>query len=197
MDDSDLDIDQQVADAQLVRRTLDGDDRAFEALVRRYKSLMILVAYRRSGSESESEDIAQEALYRAYCKLQTLDDPARFKSWSMRITTNVARDWLRRKKKTISLEDERFSEDMVAPAAARGGGDPVSNSEARRLISQAIEELPEPYQLPAVLRYMENLAYREIAQRMGLREDTLRKRIHRANQILRKKLRPLLDEDDG
>ena len=44
---------------------------------------------------------------------------------------------------------------------------------------------------------MENLPYRQIAERMGLREDTLRKRIHRANQILRKKLKSLLDEDDA
>ena len=51
------------------------------------------------------------------------------------------------------------------------------------------EEL-EGKELPAVLRYMEDLPYRDIAQRMGLREDTLRKRIHRANQILRKKLKP-------
>lgn len=194
---SESDLAQEISDGHLVRRTLDGDDGAFEILARRYKSLMILVGYRRSGSQADSEDIAQEALHRAYQKLDSLDDPTRFKAWAMRITANIARDWLRRRKKTISIEDERFEEDKVLPGAARpAGGDPVAGNEARQLITQAIEELPEPYQLPAVLRYIEDLSYREIAQRMGLREDTLRKRIHRANQVLRKKLKPLLDEGE-
>lgn len=198
MSESHIDIEQQQADAQLVRHSLSGDERAFEILARRYKSLMTLVAYRRSGSESDSEDIAQESLYRAYTKLHTLDDPARFKSWALRITTNVARDWLRRRKKAISIEDERFEEGMIAPGARRpADGNPVFANETRGIIAQAIDELPEAYQLPAVLRYMEDLSYREIAQRMGLREDTLRKRIHRANQILRKKLKPLMDGDNA
>ena len=91
------DIEQEIADGHLVRRTLSGDDGAFERLASRYKSLMMLVAYRRSGSVDDIDDVVQEALYRAYRKLDTLDDPTRFKSWTMRITANVARDWLRRK----------------------------------------------------------------------------------------------------
>lgn len=186
------DNEQGLADAQLVRRTLNGDDEGFETLVRRYKSLMILVAYRHCGNASDSEDIAQEALLHAYRRLASLDDATRFKGWVLRITSNVAVDLLRRRKGTVSLDDERLSPDMISgPAAKPEQSRRAESNELRRRIVEAIDELPETYQLPAVLRYLEDLTYREIAARTGLRENTLRKRIHRANQLLRRKLKSL------
>jgi RNA polymerase sigma-70 factor (ECF subfamily) len=192
--ENEQDIEQGLADAQLVRQARKGDEGAFEALVRRYKSLMIVVAYRQCSNEIDAEDVAQEALYRAFRELHRLDNPARFKSWAMRITANAAIDMLRRRRPTVSLEDGRLD-----PRNIESGGAPVhqpaEQDELRRRIVEAIEALPEPYQLPAVLRYLENLPYRDIAGRMGLREDTLRKRIHRANQMLRQKLQPLMEEE--
>jgi RNA polymerase sigma-70 factor (ECF subfamily) len=195
--DDNSDIEQGIADAKLVRQTLAGDDSAFEVLVRRYKSLMVLVAYRQCGNESDSEDAAQEALYRAYRQLAKLDDPARFRSWAMRITSNAALDLMRRRKKTVSIDDERLPPDMVtSEAAGDDAGEAAEQEETRRLIVEAIESLPEPYHLCAVLRYIEELPYRDMAERLGLREDALRKRIHRANQMLRKKLKPLMGDSD-
>jgi RNA polymerase sigma-70 factor (ECF subfamily) len=195
---SEPDPEQGQADAQLVRATLDGEEGAFETLVARYKSLMILVAYRNCGSESDSEDVAQEALLRIYNKLSTLADPSKFKSWAMRIAANVALDLARRRKKTVSIDDDKLAPDLLERGSGKTHGDGVREfeiAEMRERIAAAIDDLPDAYHLPAVLRYVEDLSYKEIAVRMGLREDALRKRIHRANQILRQVLEPLMREE--
>ena len=108
------DIEQEAADAQLVKRALQGDDAAFEALVLRYKALMLLVAYRQCRNEVDAEDVAQEALYRAYRQLGHLDNPARFKSWAMRITANAAVDLLRRRRPSVSLDQQEVSSAELA-----------------------------------------------------------------------------------
>ena len=193
--DDNTDLEQGMADAKLVRQTLAGDDTAFEVLVRRYKSLMVMVAYRQCGSESDSEDAAQDAMYRAYRQLGTLEDPTRFRPWAMRIAANAALDVARRRKKTVSIDDEQVPKDLVASdGAGDNAREAVEQDETRRMITEAIASLPEPYHLCAVLRYIEELPYREMAERLGLREDALRKRIHRANQMLRKKLKPLMGD---
>jgi RNA polymerase sigma-70 factor (ECF subfamily) len=79
----------------------------------------------------------------------------------------------------------------------RDVGEVAERQEIRALIAEAIYSLPETYQLPAAMRYLEEIPYREIAERMGLREEALRKRIHRANQMLRRKLRKLWPEGEG
>jgi RNA polymerase sigma-70 factor (ECF subfamily) len=176
------------SDSELVRKTLAGEGRAFARLVERYKGLLMLVAFRRTGRPSECEDIVQEAFVRAYRALPTLADPGRFKSWIAQIATNAALDRVRRRSPVVSFDQESGLIEALPPG--RGAPPPAraeKEDERTRLI-RAIEGLPEIYQAPVCLRYLEGLPYREIARRLGLREDALRKRIHRATEELRRVL---------
>lgn len=185
-------------DAELVVASVRRTAGAFESLVERYQGLVKLVAYRHSGSEADAEDAAQEAFVRAYFSLPTLNEPASFKSWLLRIASNVARDIARRRgrRPAVSLEEEAASAESVDRAASSSTApEELAQRELRMRIVDAIESLPEDYREVAVLRYLEDLPYSEMANRLGLREDALRKRIHRANGMLREKLRRYMREE--
>ncbi len=188
-------------DGLLVKAALAGDEAAFEQLILRYQSLVHLVAYRQCGSEGETDDIAQETFVRAFQHLGDLDDPDRFKSWLLRIAANIALDHVRRRKPpAVSLEEKLAGPDALGEEAhARDptGEETLDRRELRRRIVEAIYSLPHDYQVPVAMRYLEEIPYREIGSRLGLREDTLRKRIHRANLMLRRKLKNLWPEDDA
>ena len=184
-------------DAEVVLASIRRTRGAFEALVERYQGLVKLVAFRHSGSEADSEDAAQEAFVRAYFSLPSLRDPSSFKSWLLRIASNVARDIARRRgrRPAVSLEEEAAGEGMERSGATATAPEELTQRELRMRIVSAIESLPEEYRQVAVLRYLEDLSYKEMAGRLGLREDTLRKRIHRANGMLREKLRRYMREE--
>jgi RNA polymerase sigma-70 factor (ECF subfamily) len=190
----------ETPDSVLVESARTGDDAAFEQLILRYQSLVHLVAYRQCGAESETDDVAQEAFVRAYQHLKELDSPDRFKSWLLRIAANIALDHVRRRKnQTVSLEEKLAGPGVLAdnaPAHSPTAEQNLKQRELRKQIVDAIYSLPHEYQVPAAMRYLEEVPYREISQRLGLREDTLRKRIHRANQMLRRKLNALWPEED-
>jgi len=175
-------------DAALVRKALAGDERAFGRLVERYQSLLMLVAYRRSWHGADCEDVVQESFVRAFRALATLDRPERFRSWLCRICSNVALDRVRRRSPVASFDQDSGLFRALPPGeGARPSARAEVEEERDRLIA-AIERLPETYQVPVVLRHVEGLSYRDIAKRLGLREDALRKRIHRASAMLREDL---------
>ncbi len=187
-------------DSELVQKVRNGEGAAFEILLERYQALVHLVAYRQLGREDQVEDVAQEAFQKAFFKLNSLDDPARFKAWLVRITANLALDHLRQRKNAgVSLDDtgafnaaeSAASSNAPARSDLQAAGDQALNNELRTQIVEAIYSLPEDYQIPAAMRYLEEVPYREISKRMGLREEALRKRIHRANLMLRRKLKSL------
>ncbi|MCZ7643834.1 MAG: sigma-70 family RNA polymerase sigma factor [Planctomycetota bacterium] len=191
------------SDAELVQRARTQDAGAFEALVERFQALVSLVAYRQLGRRDHVEDVAQEAFVKAFLHLSELDDPARFKPWLLRITANIALDHLRRRKhEGVSLDDTgaftaaetAASQNPKGREELKEAGEQAQTGELRDRIVEAIYSLPEEYQAPAAMRYLEEIPYKEISRRMGLREETLRKRIHRANQMLRRKLKNLWPE---
>lgn len=192
------------SDLILVGRARAGETAAFEALIMRYKALVSLVAYRQLGVEDQVDDVAQEAFVKAFLHIGELDDPSRFKAWLLRITANVSLDHLRKRKHDgVSLDQSgAYAAAESAAAKAQGkselqeAGGRAIDGELRVQIVEAIYSLPEEYQVPAAMRYLDEIPYREISKRLGLREETLRKRIHRANQMLRRKLRKLWPEGE-
>ncbi len=189
-------------DEILVKKTLAGDERAFGRLVERYQGLLMLIAFRRSWRGADCEDVVQEAFVRAFRALATLERPERFKSWLCRICSNVALDRVRRRSPVASFDQDSGLMRALPPGeGARPSARAEVDEERDRLIA-AIERLPETYQVPVVLRHVEGLSYRDIAKRLGIREDALRKRIHRANEMLRNELSPRAgavrtDQKDG
>jgi RNA polymerase sigma-70 factor (ECF subfamily) len=184
-------------DAELVRRTISGDRESFETLIRRYMGAIYALALREAPRQSDAEDIAQEAFVKAYNRLSELDDPAAFRGWVRRIAVNLARDAGRRKSRRMELSDHAAGPDSANIDVA--SDDPSISQklrlqEAREQVIEAIAGLPDDYSQVAAMRYIEGLNYEEMTARLGLRPEALRKRLHRANLMLRKALRHAFPE---
>jgi RNA polymerase sigma-70 factor (ECF subfamily) len=199
------DLEAEAADADLVARALKREDGAFELLIQKYQALVHLVAYRQAGRHEWVDDIAQEAFVKALLNLKTLKEPNHFKAWLMRITANLARDYLRKQRlEKVSLDDtgalavaeQQAARNPMKKSELKDTSRRVMDHELRGRIVEAIYALPAGYQEAAAMRYLEELPYQEMARRMGIREEALRKRVHRANQMLRGKLKELWPEDD-
>jgi RNA polymerase sigma-70 factor (ECF subfamily) len=173
-------------DAELVRRVLNGDSFAFGMLIDRYQGLLTLIAYRRTGRPAECEDLVQEAFVRAFKALPTLEKPERFKSWIAQIVSNAALDRVRRRSPVVSFDQESGMIEALPPREGTRPSGRIMMDEQRQRLIAAIESLHETYQIPIVLRYLEGMSHADIAQKLGLREEAVRKRICRANEMLHK-----------
>ena len=187
------DAPEEPTDRDLVNASAAGDARAFGQLVLRYQSYIKMVVWRKTGNSETAEDVAQEAFVRAWRKLGHLDDPARFRQWMAKIASNMATDYLR-SKRPDPLPIKETAMDAPDSNQSQVGQDIESNELMGRIVA-AIDELPDEYRLTATLRYVEDLDYKAIAARLGVKDETIRKRLQRANAKLRDKLLPLLKKD--
>ncbi len=168
----------QTPDAQDVRRVLAGDPRAFEDLVRRWQTPVVTLAFRFCRDRHQAEDLAQTAFVTIYRKLAQWDGRGAFRSWLFAVATNVIRSELRRPRPAwVPLTDE--------PAAAHDARPEADDDErVRRLVGA----LPEPYRDTLVLFYFHGRDVRETAAQRGLRRGTVKARLHRGRELLRRAL---------
>jgi len=178
-----------IDDAELVRRTMDGDTEAYGQLVDRYQSAVYATAYQYVGRHGAVEDIAQEAFLAGYKSLPRLKDPTRFGPWIKEIACRTAANWLRRHGKRIENETPLPERRQVHIEDAREGPAQVfERAERIERVQRAIDSLPEQYRLPVVLRYLQDLNYGEIAQFTGMTRDEVRGILYRAGRQLREVL---------
>ena len=173
-------------DAKLVQCCLDGDTEAFGWLVDAYQGPVYATAYYYVGRHGAAEDVAQEAFLQAYRSLRRLRNPERFGPWLREITCRTAANWLRKhaarlqhetplpQKRTVYIEDARH-----------GPGARLERLEQYDRIRQAIDRLPERYRPVVVLRYLQELSYREIGDFTGDSVDEVRAILQRAGRMLR------------
>lgn len=177
-------------DSDLARRLAQDLDGAFELLVRGHVDRCHTIALRMLGDPREAEEVAQDALVRAYRALQRYE-PDRIRAlqlrgWLATIVANLSRNRLRRRR-----VDARPLEPLVAAGrepAAGAATDPHAVA-ARRgeqdRLAQAVLALPERYRLPVVLRHVDELSYAELVEVLGRPEGTIKAQVHRGLAMLR------------
>lgn len=171
-----------IADADLVRRSTDGDRDAFEALVARYwKRLYVLAAHSRLNGMAP-EDVVQETFVRAWRGLGSLRDPGRVGSWLYTTAIRVCQEGGSAKQRHEDAPD-RMPARTPDPAAA-----PVA-AETRGRVREAVASLDEHYRVVVALRYFDGMKCDEIAKHLGEPVGTVWTRLHRANSLLREKLK--------
>lgn len=169
----------------LVERAQDGDDGAFETLVRRHQDAVYRIALRVLRDPGDARDAAQDALVTAWRKLPELTDPQSFAAWLHRIVGRRALNVLRARKPEAPVEDdERFAAPGPGPVGEAIAGD------LRQALSRALSGLPPPQRICWVLREMEGLGYEEIAEIVDTTPTAVRGRIHRARTHLVEALEP-------
>ena len=178
------------SDERLLSRFLDGEEEAFEVLVVRYEAPLRKLAYGLVRDWGLAEDIAQDAFIRAYRKATTYRGGASVKAWLYRIAINRAYDELRRlhRKKEVPLEQAGLF--GSAGLAERDQTSAEAMAEAKEL-ARALAELRPDYRTPLVLREIEGMTYREIAEFLDWPLGTVQIRIHRGRLELRSRLTAL------
>ena len=167
----------------LVEACLSGDPAAFGALVDSYEGKLYNVALQITRSRDDAMDVTQTAFVKAFEKLHTFDPSRRFFSWIYRIAINEALNQTRRRSPTTSIELE----------ALLGPDDPEQASSDREisgLLHQAVGELSPDHRTVVVLKHLQGLSYREIAEILGISENRVKSRLFSARQ----KLRALLEK---
>ncbi len=184
------------SDEQLLSQFLTGDERAFEALVGRYEGPLRKVAYGLVRDWALAEDVAQDAFLRAYRKASTFRGGSSVKAWLYRIAINRAHDELRRirRKGEISLESAGIADigGLELDASRTTSAEAlVAARELERHVAMALSEMREEYRTALILREMEGMTYREIAELLGWPLGTVQIRVHRGRLELRSRLREL------
>ena len=173
-------------DRQLVARAQGGDPEAFSQLVERHQTMVYRLALGKTGSPQDAEEVTQTAFLKAWQGLRTFQGKAAFSTWLYRLTANAAVDLLRRRREpALSLDDPDLP---PIPDLAPSPEELSMAAERRRLLWQAIDQLPESHRLPLVLRELEGLSYREIARALDLEEGTVKSRLARGRLMLRQQL---------
>jgi len=166
-----------------VERVLAGDIDAFEFIVRRWHRPLINLAYRFCRDTGRAEEMAQEALLRAYRALNQWRKDAAFSTWLFALSTNVYRSELARlPAKAISIEEAGELEDM------RAADGPLEAEDRDRAVRKLVLTLPTKYRDVVVLFYFHEMDISAAAKSLHLPEGTVKARLSRARELLRSKL---------
>ena len=187
-------------EAGLVRRALDGDLEAFNGLVDRHQRAVYNLCLRMLGSPAAAEDAAQEAFLSAFRAIRTFRG-AVFRPWMMRIAANACTDELRRRQRRPAMSLNAPAPGSEEPPEV-ADTTPGPEAEALRgeqgaLIESALLRLPNDQRLAVILCDMQGYAYEEIAVVMRCSVGTVKSRISRGREKLRRELQPLLREQSG
>jgi RNA polymerase sigma-70 factor (ECF subfamily) len=179
-------------DLQLVEQCMAGNEAAWEELVRVYTRRVYSVCYRFTGTNSEAQDLTQEVFLRVFRTLKTFRaGEGSFAVWLNRLTRNLLIDHYRRTRQdrsTDSLEDQLPSIEQSTTLTSRTDG-LLAGREASELLQAALQKLSPELREAVILRDIEELEYREIAQVLSVPEGTVKSRLNRGRAELARILR--------
>lgn len=175
-------------DFSLIKRFIDGDEAVFAELVKRHKEKVRNIVYLTLSSSNSVDDIAQEVFITVYRHLKSFRFESQFTTWIYRITINKCKDHLR--KRNVRRIFLPLSEEEKEPVFDSINED----TDLKEIVRSAIATLPDKLKIPLVLKDLEGFSYQEIADTMECEIGTVKSRIFRARESLKKVLKPMEKE---
>lgn len=169
-------------DAADVRRVLAGDPRAFEPIVRRWQGPLVNLAYRFCRDRQRAEDMAQEAFLKAYRSLGSWRAESSFSTWLFAVALSVCRSEMRK------FAPPRLEGTIEAMRSEPSWEPEPSDTWRDEAVRRAVARLPAHYRDAVVLFYFRDADAAEAARILGVAEGTLKARLHRGRELLRRKL---------
>lgn len=167
-----------IEDNNLVKRCLNGDGDAFEALVEKYYKIIFRLAQKILKNYDDAEEITQSVFVKAYENLNKYNPKYKFFSWLYRITVNETLNYSKKRSYTEEIS-ESITNDEDTP-------DQVYNrKELGEKIQDALMELDMLYRLPVVLKHFLNYSYKELSDLLGIPEKTVKSRLFTGRQLLK------------
>jgi RNA polymerase sigma-70 factor (ECF subfamily) len=180
----------------LIQRCLQGDQHAWDLIVRQYWRKVFNVAYKFVGKHDEAEDLTQDIFLKIFRSLDTFDRRANFQTWLISVSRNLCIDHYRSVRKERETIDRGVDASDLSPATPEPG--PIAALEQRDrvvLLRQAMAALPETLRTAVLLRDIQELSYQEIADKLRLPEGTVKSRINRGRTELARQIRKLRGND--
>jgi RNA polymerase sigma-70 factor (ECF subfamily) len=172
-----------------VERVLAGDTAAFEGIVRRWQGPLVNMAWRYCRDRARAEELAQEAFVRAWRSLPQWRRESAFSTWLFALAANVFRNDLKRfPAVNIPIED------IAEPASPAPQDDALQRKSRHDVLRRAVLSLPLRYREPIVLFYFHEMDVGAASRSMGVPEGTLKARLSRARELLRRRFPRLVDE---
>jgi RNA polymerase sigma-70 factor, ECF subfamily len=183
-------------DQALIQRTLQGDKKAFEELMRKYEKRIFSFVIRMVRNEEVAVDLTQDFFIKVFNVLDKYNFEYKFSTWAYRICYNLVIDHIRRSQALVSsLDDDSVSgKDMVDSenVVSHDGFKDLSRQETREYVWKLVETIAPKYRELILMRYIQELKYEEIAEITSLPVGTIKNRIFKAKEILKQEM-----EKDG
>ena len=170
------------SDRELIERYLTGDTAAFSTLVRRHERRVYNLCYRMLGRDEDARDAAQDAFLTCLRKLSSFRGEAQFTTWMHRVTVNACYDLLRRKRREPLLEPAR-DEDAPEPPGP-SSPDHADSAVTAVDVQRALVRVPQEFRAVLILHDVQDLAYEDIAETLGIPVGTVKSRLHRGRVAL-------------
>lgn len=179
----------------LIEQCLDGDQQAWEAIVRQHWRKVFNVAYKFTGKHDEAEDLTQDIFVKIFKSLHTFDRRANFQTWLISVSRNLCIDHyrsVRKERETISRDVD--SRDLGSATRAEPGPlAGIERDDQRALLRLALNQLAPTLRSAVLLRDIREMSYQEIAVLLALPEGTVKSRINRGRTELARQIRRLQD----
>ena len=187
----------ELTDPHLTALAGGGDQAAYGQLVSRHQTLVVSIAYSICGDFSRSQDIAQEAFVAAWRQLDTLDDPAKFKSWLCGITRNLAHNFVRQRTRRGDQPGAFADAEQQLIANAPSPHEQMVTREEAAIVWRALEQLPDTYREPLILFYRELHSIERVAAALDLSTDMVKQRLSRGRGMLRDQVEGVVERSLG
>jgi RNA polymerase sigma-70 factor (ECF subfamily) len=181
------------SDEELIARFQEGDGNGFEHLVERYKDRLVNFAFRITGDLADAEDVAQETFIRLFRNKDAYRPVAKFSTWIYTIASNLAKTRIRQRRRHDFFSLQRSGpgaeeREFEIPDASRLPDEETDRALMIERLERALAELPVKFKEVLVLSDVEDLPYDEICRITGLNPGTLKSRLNRARQRMRRLL---------
>jgi RNA polymerase sigma-70 factor (ECF subfamily) len=180
------------AEKKLIELSVGGDVEAFETLIQSHQKKVYNIALRMTGNPEDAQELAQEAIVRAFTSIGKFRGDSSFSTWLYRITINICTDFLRKRNKVtlISMEQGAASNDnqqgLQIEEESPGPDELAEKKQLKKLVRDAMDALSEEHRQVLILRDILKLSYKEIANTLKVNEGTIKSRINRARAGLKK-----------
>jgi RNA polymerase sigma-70 factor (ECF subfamily) len=183
-------------DQALIKKTLRGDRRAFEELMRKYEKKIYSFVVRMVRNEDTAVDLTQDFFFKIFTVLDKYNFEYKFSTWAYRICYNLVIDHIRKNQAAVdSLDDESVtSRDLLESGnvSREDGFKALARAETRDYVWRVVDQIPLKFRELILLRYIQDLKYEEIAEITALPVGTVKNRIFKAKEILKQEM-----EKDG
>lgn len=190
-------------EALVIAELKSGSEEAYAWLVERYHQPIYSLVYRIVNDPADAADTTQEVFLKVFRGMKRFHGEASLKTWMYRIAiheaSNHRRWWFRHKGRETSMEPPRSAHPGLALKDTLADGsesafDRVAHSEVRAKVEQELKQVAEPYRTTVILRDIEELSYEEIAEVLEVSLGTVKSRLMRGREALRKRLMPYAQE---